>query len=74
MAEPPHLVTPVLTGRDFPRDLLDQWPRGGPSSFACASIERGYVAECTVDRGTGVPAIDTAFATSRTTGFAFGLR
>ena len=28
VAEPPHLATPVLTGRDFPRGLFDQWPRG----------------------------------------------
>ncbi len=28
VADPPHLVSPVLTGRDFSRELLDQWPRG----------------------------------------------
>ena len=28
VAEPPRLLSPVLLGRDFPRDLLDHWPRG----------------------------------------------
>ena len=60
VAEPPHLVTPVLTGREIPRDLLDQWPRQGTVFMRLRVDERGYVAECTVDRGTGVPAIDNS--------------
>ena len=59
VAEPPHLVTPVLTGRDFPRDLLEQWPRGATVFMRLRVDARGYVSECTVDRGTGVPAIDS---------------
>jgi periplasmic protein TonB len=59
-AEPPHLVTPVLSGRDIPRELMDQWP-GGATVFLRLRVDaRGYVAECMVDRGTGVPAIDSA--------------
>src|SRR5438128_470098 len=27
VAEPPRLVSPVLLGHDFPRELLGQWPR-----------------------------------------------
>jgi protein TonB len=58
VAEPPHLTTPVLTGSDFPRELLDQWP-GRVTVFMRLWIDpRGTVAECTVDRGTGIPSID----------------
>jgi len=58
-AEPPHLVTPVLTGREIPPELLDQWPRRATVFMRLRVDARGYVAECTVDRGTGVPAIDS---------------
>ncbi len=60
IAEPPHLASPVLTGRDFPRDLLDQWPREANVFMRLRVDARGYVSECTVDRGTGVEAIDSA--------------
>ena len=59
VAEPPHLVTPVLTGRDFPPGLLDQWPRGATVFMRLRIDPRGYVGECAVDRGTGVAAIDS---------------
>src|SRR5579884_576492 len=58
VAEPPHLVTPVLTGRDLPRDVLDEWPRGATVYMRLRIDARGYVAECTIDRGTGLPTID----------------
>jgi protein TonB len=58
-AEPPHLVTPVLSGRDFPPVLIDEWP-GGATVFLRLRVEaRGYVSECLVDRGTGVTSIDS---------------
>ncbi|MFL6763588.1 MAG: energy transducer TonB [Sphingomicrobium sp.] len=60
VADPPHLVTPVLGGRDFPRDLLDQWPRRATVFLRLRVDTRGYVSECTVDRGTGIAAIDSA--------------
>ena len=60
VAYPPHLSTPVLTGRDFPRDLLDQWPRGATVFLRLRVDARGFVSECTVDRGTRVQAIDSA--------------
>ena len=60
VAEPPHLATPVLTGRDIPHDLLEQWPRGATVFMRLRVDARGYVGECTVDRGTGVPRIDNA--------------
>jgi protein TonB len=59
IAEPPHLVSPVLTGRDIPRDLLDQWPRGATIFLRLRVDVRGYVSECTVDHGTGVATIDS---------------
>lgn len=59
VAEPPHLLTPVLSGRDFSRDALDAWP-GRTDVFLRLRIDpRGYVAECIIDRGTGIPAIDS---------------
>jgi protein TonB len=60
VAEPPHLASPVLTGRDFPRELLQQWPRGANVFMRLRVDARGYVSECTVDRGTGVAAIDSS--------------
>jgi protein TonB len=60
VAEPPHLVSPVLTGRDIPRSLLDQWPRGVPVFLRLRVNPQGYVSECNVLRGTGNPAIDNA--------------
>jgi periplasmic protein TonB len=58
VAEGPHLVTPVLRGRDIPRETLDQWPRGSTVFMRLRIDPRGYVSECTVDRGTGLAAID----------------
>jgi protein TonB len=58
-AYPPRLVSPVLLGRDFPSQVLDQWPRGATVFLRLRVDARGYVSECTVDRGTGVAAIDS---------------
>ena len=58
VADPPHLVTPVLRGRDIPRETLDQWPRGATVFMRLRVDARGYVSECTIDRGTGVASID----------------
>jgi len=59
VADPPHLVTPVLSGRDIPREMLDQWPRRATVFMRLRIDARGYVSECTVDRGTGVATIDS---------------
>ena len=59
VAYPPRLITPELRGRDFPRGLLDMWPRRTPVFLRLRIDPRGYVMECTVDRGTGVQAIDS---------------
>ena len=58
VAEPPHLATPVLTGRDIPRQLLDQWPRGATVFLRLRIDARGYVTACDIIRGTGTAAID----------------
>jgi protein TonB len=60
VAEPPHLVTPVLRGRDFPPDMLSEWPPQATVFMRLRVDARGYVSECTVDRGTGIPSIDSA--------------
>jgi periplasmic protein TonB len=59
VVQPPRLVTPVLRGRDFPRDMLEEWPRGAPVFLRLRVDARGYVSECVMDRRTGVPAIDS---------------
>jgi len=59
VAYPPRLITPELRGRDFGRALLDQWPRGRPVFLRLRIDARGYISECDVSRGTGVPAIDS---------------
>jgi protein TonB len=56
---PPHLATPVLRGRDFPREMLDQWPRGATVFLRLRVEPKGFVSECNVDRGTGIAAIDS---------------
>jgi protein TonB len=56
--QPPRLVTPVLRGRDFPREMLDEWPRGAPVFLRLRVDARGFVSECVMDRRTGVPSID----------------
>jgi protein TonB len=68
---PPQLLTGVLRGRDFPRELLDAWPRGA-QLFARLRVDaRGYVIECHVDRGTGDPAIDSAVCNTIRSRFRF---
>jgi protein TonB len=59
VADPPHLITPVLTGRDFPRATLQRWPRGAQVFLRLRVDSRGLVSECIVDRGTGIPEIDS---------------
>jgi protein TonB len=60
VADPPHLATPVLSGRDIPRDLLDQWPPGVPVFLRIRVNPQGFVSECNVLRGTGNREIDAA--------------
>jgi protein TonB len=57
--QPPRLLTPVLRGRDFPRGFLDMWPRGAQVFMRFRIDASGRIIQCFVDRGTGVPAIDS---------------
>ena len=59
VADPPHLATPVLSGRDIPPEIIDRWPHGATVFMRLRIDARGTVAECTVDRGTGDPATDS---------------
>lgn len=59
IAEPPHLATPVLGGRDFQSNILEQWPRNATIFLRLRVDPQGNVSECMVDRGTGVPSIDS---------------
>lgn len=54
-----RLITPPLRGRDFPRELLEQWPRGAWVFVRFRVDANGYVMQCIIDRGTGVAAIDS---------------
>lgn len=60
VAEPPRLASSVLSGYDFSRDMLNQWPRGATVFLRLRVDPRGKVSECMVDRGTGVALIDSA--------------
>jgi len=53
-----RLATPPLRGRDFPRELLNAWPRGAWARMRFRVDPNGYIIECIIDQRTGVPAID----------------
>ena len=60
VAEPPQLVTPVLRGPRLPaRHARPVAARRDRYSCACGSTRTAMSAECSVDRGTGVAAIDS---------------
>ena len=58
VVQPPRLLTPVLTGRDFPPEMLAAWPGRTPVFLKLRIDANGSVAQCVVDRGTGNPLID----------------
>jgi protein TonB len=58
VVEPPRLASPVMSGRDFSPDELMQWPRGATVFLRLRISPNGSVAECVIDRGTAVAAID----------------
>ena len=53
-----RLVTPVLTGRNFPSTMLRSWPRGADVFTRLRVDASGTVIQCIVDRGTGNPVVD----------------
>ena len=54
-----QLITPRLTGRDYPRDLVDMWPRRVPVFVGLRIEPNGTVSECKIFRSSGVAAIDS---------------
>lgn len=53
-----RLATPPLRGRDFPRQLLANWPRGADIFTRLRVDENGAVIQCEVMRGSGYPGLD----------------
>jgi len=66
-----RLVTPPLSGRDFPQELLRMWPRGAPLFVRFRVAANGAILQCIIDRGTGVPAIDGNFCNIARARFRF---
>src|SRR5437870_1448335 len=60
VASLPRLARPVVTGREFCRGLLGQWPRRPRVFLRHRSDARGVVSGCSGERRPGVGAIDSA--------------
>ncbi|QIK95324.1 energy transducer TonB [Sphingomonas sp. HDW15A] len=55
-----RLATRPLSGRDFPNELLDRWPRGRGVFMRFRVDSEGRIIQCIVDQGTGDPNLDAA--------------
>jgi protein TonB len=55
-----RLARPPLSGREFPNDVLDNWPRGGWVYARFRVDANGFITECIVDRSSGLAAVDSA--------------
>lgn len=55
-----QLARPPLGGREFPNDILDNWPRGGWVLARFRVDANGFITECIVDRSSGSPLVDSA--------------
>ena len=53
-----RLATRPLSGRDFPPDLLDRWPRGQQVLLRFRVNADGYIIQCDVFQGSGDPTVD----------------
>lgn len=60
IATPPRLQTPPLNSSDVANGHAREWPRGATIFLRLRIDNRGYIAECLVDRGSGVAPIDGA--------------
>lgn len=58
IAARPSLITPKLTGRDYPREVIRQWPRGAPVFVRFRVDVAGRPFNCDVMRSSGNPAVD----------------
>ena len=59
-ARPPVLVTPTLSRRDYPAEVVRFWPRS-PNAFTAVAVRvqlDGRGTNCKINRSSGVPAID----------------
>ena len=54
----PALVTPKLSGRDYPPEVLRRWPRGGRVFLRFQVDVAGRPFNCNVDRSSGDPGVD----------------
>lgn len=54
----PSLMTPKLRGRDYPREVLNQWPRGAPVFIRFHVDVAGRPFGCEVMRSSGNQAVD----------------
>jgi protein TonB len=54
-----RLATRPLRGRDFPPQLLNEWPRGAWIRMRFRVDANGAIVQCIVDQGTGNSAIDS---------------
>jgi len=54
----PSLITAKLRGRDYPREVLDQWPRGAPVFIRFHVDVAGRPFGCEVMRSSGNLAVD----------------
>lgn len=53
-----RLATRPLSGRDFPPDLLERWPRGQQVLLRFRVDAEGYIIQCDVFQGSGDPSVD----------------
>ena len=60
VASPPRLLTPPLSSRDVSNGHPREWPPRATIFLRLRIDNRGYIAECLVDRGSGVASIDGA--------------
>lgn len=55
----PVLITPTLEGRrDYPREVLRRWPRGGRAFVRFQVDVAGRPFNCNIDRSSGDPVVD----------------
>lgn len=55
----PVLITPTLEGRrDYPREVLRRWPRGGRAYVRFQVDVAGRPFNCNIDRSSGDPVVD----------------
>jgi protein TonB len=54
----PSLISPSLTGRDYPRSLMRMWPPGARVLVAVRVQLDGRGTDCKINQSSGIPGID----------------